>query len=196
MISRADVRAWLDAKHVVDNERGCWYMPTLRRAHYYPSVTIRDGNGSLKGLLHRLSAYGFLEFDLTSKLFVCHHCDNPPCFNPSHLFVGTASDNVRDMVKKGRHKSTNYARIFQDVSPSLPPLAKPCLDLTAIQEVALRYIRHYVSTNGKPPLNHELATAFGVTVSNASRYVAALAENGYVKLRPGQRRIILLDKAL
>jgi hypothetical protein len=52
--------------------------------------------------MHR-KAYELWVGPIPEGLCICHHCDNPPCCNAEHLFIGTKKANSDDKVKKGRH---------------------------------------------------------------------------------------------
>ena len=57
-------------------------------------------------LAHRV-AYFLMTGQQPGHIFVCHHCDNPPCCNPKHLFLGNHADNSADMVAKGRQNKAH-----------------------------------------------------------------------------------------
>ena len=77
--------------------KGCWE---------WLGASIKDGYGMVDTpagakLVHRVSYEHFVG-PIPKGLLVRHKCDNPPCFYPPHLELGTDKDNAQDMVKRGR----------------------------------------------------------------------------------------------
>jgi hypothetical protein len=78
----------------------CKIWPGAKSASGYGA--IRRGGHTLR--VHRVAweeAYG----PIPDGMLVCHHCDTPACYELTHLFLGTQSDNMRDCFAKGRGRS-------------------------------------------------------------------------------------------
>lgn len=97
---RAAVQEVFSSGYEVD-AGGCWVWKR-GKSHGYGQMRVHSVFGSSPLYAHRVS-YLLFYGAFQKKLVVCHHCDNPVCVNPGHLFLGTQSDNHKDMVSKGRH---------------------------------------------------------------------------------------------
>ena len=89
-----------------DAARFLKYVDTSGNCWAWTGVQKRGGYGRFwVGARHVIAtrfAWTLWNGPIPVGLNVCHHCDNPPCVRPSHLFLGTQLDNVRDCITKGR----------------------------------------------------------------------------------------------
>jgi hypothetical protein len=84
----------------VSKDTDCWIWLGSKREKGYGQFTIYPGRVVLA---HRY-AWQLTNGPIPPRLNVLHRCDNPPCVNPTHLFLGTIADNNRDMREKGRER--------------------------------------------------------------------------------------------
>jgi hypothetical protein len=102
--------------YIPEPNSGCWLWAGRLCGGGYGSLKV-DGR---RCQAHRAS-WEFHIGPIPAGLLACHKCDNPPCINPSHIFLGTHRDNLRDMVAKGRvcknnpsHRELYYSKVSVD----------------------------------------------------------------------------------
>src|SRR5574341_276784 len=84
-----------------DDPDGCFVLikPTING---YTQIHTYDSEHKIKNLSGHRASWGLFCGAIPAGLFVLHHCDNPKCVRPDHLYLGTAKDNYRDAKERNR----------------------------------------------------------------------------------------------
>lgn len=100
-----EIRFWskVDVRGVGD----CWeWQAAINKSNGYGQFYNNKKNETASRV-----AWALVNGPIPEGMMVLHTCDNPPCVNPRHLYLGTASDNAKDMMDRGRqYLPTVHAR--------------------------------------------------------------------------------------
>jgi hypothetical protein len=95
----------------VEKTNGCWWWTAGKTRKGYGSFGMgRRSDGKREA--HRV-AWELTSGPVPVGMCVLHHCDEPGCVNPAHLFLGTRADNMRDAAAKGRLGQQRNPALFQ-----------------------------------------------------------------------------------
>lgn len=118
----------------------CWeWTASINRKGYGGISTGSIRRGDYKRHIASRVSWELHYGPIPDGMFVCHNCDNPPCVNPAHLWLGTHTENLQDMSAKGR-ASTPSAKLTKEQVIEIRQLYADGMGQTAIAE---RYdVRH------------------------------------------------------
>ena len=162
------LQAKLTPKTAAQNERGCCLWKGRKSKDGYGIVQVRKKDrGRMKIRAHRAS-FMVYRGEIPDGLCVLHTCDNPPCVNPDHLFLGTKLDNSQDMIRKGRQICVPREKTWAVRNPHLVVRgeASPEAKLTESQVRSLRAM--YATGNFT---FEALGVIFGIGHSSAVRAI-------------------------
>lgn len=136
-------------------DSGCWEWTGSRRPpRWYGAFYFRGGADSA----HRY-CYKAVRGPIAAGMYICHHCDNPPCVNPAHLYMGTPTDNARDMFRRAR---TPVAKIHAEQAAEIRRLRGTGMQLLAIAA------RMGYSTRARSTFSHQSTSVGPSSKSDSS----------------------------
>lgn len=100
-------RFWEKVKRGIGDE--CWQWIGAKSRHGYGNFGIRAGRTARAHRFSYEQQYG----PIPTGLLALHKCDNRLCVNPNHLFLGTQTDNMQDMILKGRRPCSRLSEKSQ-----------------------------------------------------------------------------------
>lgn len=87
-------------KLIIGRKSDCWEWQGSKTIEGYGRIKIEG----VWLLAHRMAWMIDKNEEVPSSMEICHSCDNPPCCNPYHLFLGTHRENMKDMAVKKRSR--------------------------------------------------------------------------------------------
>jgi len=148
IINPLDIAFWKRVQKRGEDECWEWQSDIDKYGYGVLNGRPREGFRKIKYKAHRM-AWEFTNGCIPDGLCVCHSCDNPPCCNPNHLWLGTSQENTADMVKKGRSAhnraeeklTESEVLIIREMSGTNDEIAK----MFGVSRRAINAVRNYES---------------------------------------------------
>jgi hypothetical protein len=116
----------------------CWPWSMYRSKDGYGQIHASLVHGRVIDKTHRV-AWSLTNGAIPDGMSILHHCDNPPCCNPAHLYVGTHAQNNADRIERGRSSKGSHRPNAKLTEPDVVAILALASEGVRDPELAARY---------------------------------------------------------